>query len=565
MVDKVFYFSIAGFVGGVFVRSFVATGAGFAWLFVLLGAALFILPISFSKGSTRVREWRGISPNKGSTPTLRRRRGVTPSVLDDSATSLVREDTTLGPWPPPLLRGNFSIVLTAVFMLAFGLGVLRYDFADSDKAKTALGSYVGESVTLEGIIRDEPDVREKVTRLIISLSDSDKGQTLSLENGLTLKSSGAKILITTDKAPEYLYGDRLLVRGKLERPENFQDETTLRETDYVSHLAKDGIYYEMFLPKIEILARGEGNRLVEKLLVFKNAFIENINTLIPQPHAALLAGLVVGAKQSLGKELLDDFRTVGVIHIVVLSGYNITIIARFIEWLLSGLRRNIRLVLAALAIILFATMVGAGATVVRATIMALLVLLAHGTGRLYAVTRALLIAGVIMLLHNPKILVFDVSFQLSFLATVGLIYVSPIIEPKVKWITERWRMREIFVATVATQLFVLPFLLYKTGILSLVSLPVNLLILAAVPATMLMGFLAGMAGFVSVALAAPFAFLSYALLAYELGVVEWFARLPFAAIALALFPAWLALFCYAAYGVVIWRLRPQSSVQLRSN
>ena len=206
--------------------------------------------------------------------------------------------------------------------------------------------------------------------------------------------------------------------------------------------------------------------------------------------------------------------------------------------------------------ILFALMVGAGATVVRATIMALLVVLARSTGRMHAVTRALLIAGVIMLLHNPKILVFDVSFQLSFLATVGLIYVSPFIEPKVKWITEWWHMREIFVATVATPLFLLPFLIYKTGLFSVVSLPVNLLVLAAIPATMLVGFLAGITTFLSALLALPFAYAAYALLAYELGVVEWFSKLPLAELSVPYFPLWLVIFWYAAYAALyfVWRL-----------
>lgn len=500
VADKIFYFSIAGFVAGVFIRSFVDVGVGFAGLLMLLGAVVFI------------SSWFLNAPPRFQFPSL---------------TKEGRKDTLA--------------LLTAVFLLAAGLGVLRYDFADQSKAESTLRWYVGESVALEGVVVDEPDERESVTRLIFSTEKT-------------------KILVTANREPKYTYGDRLRVEGKPERPKDFQDETTLREVDYISHLEKDRIYYEMFKPKIDILAHGEGNSVVEKLFAFKHAFIANVNRLIPQPHAALLAGLVVGAKQSLGKKLLDDFRTVGVIHIVVLSGYNITIIARFIEWLFSGLRRNARLVIAALAMTLFALMVGASATVVRATIMALLVLLAHGTGRLYAVTRALLVAGVIMLLHDPRILVFDVSFQLSFLATVGLIYFSSLIEPRVRWITERWWLREIVVATIATQLFVLPFLLYKMGTLSLVSLPVNLLVLVAIPATMLFGFIAGLAGFVWTALAIPFAYGAYALLAYELAVVEWFARLPFAAVAVLNFPAWLAVLWYALYAALLFVLyRKQST------
>lgn len=482
--DTIFYASIAGFVAGIFTRSFVDAGAGFVLFLVLIAAVLGAL--------------------------------------------------------------NRKTFLFSVFLFAAALGMLRYGFADHNSWRTALDINIGQSVALEGVVSDEPDERESVTRLIVETEKT-------------------KMLVTVGREPQYAYGDRLRIAGKLERPKNFQDETTLREVNYVSHLAKDGIYYELFKPNIELLARGEGNWIIWKLFSFKRAFIQNINSLIPQPHAALLGGLVVGAKQSLGKKLLDDFRTVGVIHIVVLSGYNITIIAYFIEWLFSRLRKNMRLIIAATAMILFALMVGASATVVRATIMALLVVLARSTGRMYAVTRALLVAGVVMLIHNPKILVFDTSFQLSFLATVGLIYFSPLIEPRVKWVTEKLKLREVVVATVATQAFVLPFLLYKTGILSLVSLPVNLLILVAVPATMLLGFLTGIAGFAWSMLALPFAWGAYALLAYELAVVEWFARLPFAAVALSSFPLWLVVVWYAGYGTLIWKMRQKSSPQLLPN
>lgn len=494
MRDSWFYVIIGGFAAGIFLRSFTDFGLAFSLFLFLLAGALFA----------------------------------------------VKKETLL-----------FSILLSVM-----ALGIMRYDFADRAGPRFALNEYLEQSVTVEGVVVDEPDERETVTRLVISLSE--KGQTLDPEKGLTLKKAGVKILVTTDKEPKYEYGDRLSIRGKLQKPKNFTDEITLREVDYQSYLAKDGIYYESFKPKIDILARGEGYAVVRALFAFKQAFTENLNRLIPEPHASLLGGLIVGAKQSLGKKLLDDFRTVGVIHIVVLSGYNITIIAYFIEWLFSRLRKNLRLILASAAMILFAIMVGASATVARATIMALLVILARATGRLYAVTRALLIAGFFMLLHNPKILVFDVSFQLSFLATVGLIYFSPLIEPRVRWITERWKLREVAVATVATQIFVLPFLLYKMGVLSLVSLPVNLLILTAIPATMLLGFLAGLAGFFWNALALPFAWGAYALLAYELAVVEWFAHLPFVAVTFASFPLWLAVLCYGFYAVLFGRFKRQT-------
>jgi competence protein ComEC len=197
-------------------------------------------------------------------------------------------------------------------------------------------------------------------------------------------------------------------------------------------------------------------------------------------------------------------------------------------------------------------MVGASATAVRAGIMALLVLLARGTGRTYAITRALILAGFVMILHNPLILIFDSSFQLSFLATVGLIHLSPIIEKRLGFVPGQWGFREVAVSTVATQIFVLPLLLYMSGQLSVVALPVNLLILGVIPVTMFFGFLTGMIGFISTVLAMPLALVSYALLTYQLKVVELFSSFPFASFTIDYFPAWLMICFYIAIGVFLW-------------
>jgi competence protein ComEC len=117
--------------------------------------------------------------------------------------------------------------------------------------------------------------------------------------------------------------------------------------------------------------------------------------------------------------------------------------------------------------------------------MALLVLLARGTGRIYDVRRALFLVAAAMIMWEPRILFFDPGFQLSFLATFGLLYLSEPVEKKLIWLPEWGGLRGATTSTLATQIFVLPWLLYQTGEISIVALPVNLLVLAAVPLTML--------------------------------------------------------------------------------
>ena len=438
-----------------------------------------------------------------------------------------------------------QVFLASFFIFAFALGLLRYEIKDLPVRDLMLDKNLGEKVIVEGVVSDEPDKRENGVRLTLSFKNLIDRETI-----FPIK---AKAIMTTDFYPEYHYGDLLKIEGKLQKPKNFQNDKG-KSFDYVSYLAKDDIIYEVAFPKVELLSHGHGNFIKTKLYEFKNKFIGNFSQSIPEPHSSLLSGLLLGAKQSLGKDLLDDFRKAWVIHIVVLSGYNITIVAEAIMVAFSFLPKFGSMSFGVLGIILFAVMTGGSATVIRASAMALLVVLAKATRRQYDITRALIIVGLFMLIQNPKILVFDSSFQLSFLATLALIYVSPIVEKKLQFITPRFKLREFATATIATQIFVLPLLLYKMGELSLVGLPVNILILAFIPLTMLFGFLTGVISFISVAFSLPFAFASYALLSYELKVVEIFSSLPFASISIPYFPLWLMVGVYLVYGIIIRRM-----------
>src|SRR3989344_2266646 len=162
-------------------------------------------------------------------------------------------------------------------------------------------------------------------------------------------------------------------------PKNFEQADTGSPVDYVSYLEKVGILHQFLRPNISRIGEGKGNIIKRELLLLKHAFLDRVSRVIPEPESSLLGGLLVGAKQSLGKDLLDDFRTAGVIHIVVLSGYNLTIVAEAIMRFFSFMPRMWGLSLGGISIVLFSIMTRAGATVVRASIMALLALLARAT------------------------------------------------------------------------------------------------------------------------------------------------------------------------------------------
>jgi len=170
------------------------------------------------------------------------------------------------------------------------------------------------------------------------------------------------------------------------------------------------------------------------------------------------------------------------------------------------------------------------------------------------------LAGFFMVWQNPKILRFDTSFQLSFLATMGLIYISPIIKNKLGFVADKFNLREIFSATISAQIAVLPLLVYKTGLVSLVGLPVNFLILPFIPLTMFFGFAVGILGMLSHLISLPFAWASYVLLQYELFIVDIFAKLPFSAVNIAGFSEVFLILSYIVIFFIISHLRKKEKL-----
>ena len=345
------------------------------------------------------------------------------------------------------------------------------------------------------------------------------------------------------------------MRGKLQKPGIIDlpaqagGEDGKRPFDYGKFLAKDDIYHTLSFAEVSVLSSGHGNVIKDLLFKIKKSFVTKTKEILAEPYASLLSGLIVSGKVAMPKNILEEFQRAGVIHIVVLSGYNITIIAEFMRTVFRSARFSI------IGIILFVIMTGAEATVVRAALMVLTVILAKMFGRKFSPSRALLVAAFIMLLENPKILVFDPSFQLSFLATIALIYVVPIVEKYLKKVPEKLGLRTTIATTIATQVTVLPLLIYSIGNVSLVSLPANILILFFIPATMLVGFIATLIAYVSGVLALPFSYATHLLLAWILGVSHYLGNLSFASITIPPAPWWLVVLVYLVIIILIRRLR----------
>ncbi|MEI6305082.1 MAG: ComEC/Rec2 family competence protein [Candidatus Taylorbacteria bacterium] len=441
-------------------------------------------------------------------------------------------------------------IAAAIFRVLFSLNTQPHD----------IGPCIKQIVLGNGIVNEDPETKESGQVLVIKVS------TLHIVSDDTDCNASFLLKVKTKLYPKFAYGDMVNFKGRLLKPMNFLNkEDPGRQFDYEGYLAKSNIYYEMKSAEVATNQSVEPIRsnfvelrleqIKKSLFSIKRNFVNNLKQHLGEPHAALASGLVVGEKAALPSDLLMDFRIVGLIHIVVLSGYNITIVGAAIRKLLSFLPRVWGIVLGGLGIATFGILVGGGATVVRSCFMAGVALSALVIRRDYDVTRALMFVGLIMLIQNPMILLHDPSFQLSFLATLGLVLLAGPVEKRLGFIPEGFGMRSVVASTVATQIFVSPYILYMMGNISIIGVIVNILVLPVIPITMLFVFLTGSVGMISSPIADILSWFTHVLLSYELLMVETFARLPFASVHIPAFSKWWVVGFYAVFAGLYWRRR----------
>src|SRR5581483_2521116 len=430
----------------------------------------------------------------------------------------------------------FRYFLVALFGLSIGL--IRIEISNFQKSE--LNPFVFQKVTAVGIISDAPDEREKDTLLTITLSEIGTSTPVSVSE---------KILVIAPADAPFQYGDKVKIETTLNVPTPIVSGD--RSFDYVGYLKVRSISYIGKSPKITFIEAGHGGFLKNFLFGVRKKFERNISKVIVSPKSSLLFGMLFGAKHTLSKTLLADFRRLGISHVVDVTGWHITLVAKTILGFLSFLPKNLSFSLGAIGIILVVMLSSGNAGAWRAAIMVLATLFTTYTGRRYSPARSLALATTLMLLWNPTVLVFDASFQFSVLSLAGLIYVSPILDPYIEWIPERFKLREIISATVSIQVAILPYILYNTGTFSALSLPINILVLSVVPYTMFFGFLTGAVGFFSTFLSYIPAFIARTLLMYILKIVSIGVSLP----ATFTIPAFSPFGLLAIYAVIIFCLK----------
>lgn len=400
--------------------------------------------------------------------------------------------------------------------------------------------FAGRMAVVEGRVADDPDRRASSVRVVVAVDRL---------NGVA--GVYGKLLAVLPRDSDLAYNQRVELRGLLEMPEPF--ETNARRTfDYPGYLKARDIH--VLMQHAQLRTSDPAPRsILGDLFALKHSFEQALGRVMQEPMSSLMEGFLLGEKSGLPKALTQAFVVTGLMHVVVLSGYNIGVVA---EWTLRTLRavlpRRSALVVAALTVVLFALMAGGGMATARAAIMGLIALVARFLRRPTLALRALAAAACTMIVWNPLVLV-DVGFVLSVLATFGLITIAPTIENKLLWIKHKG-LRSVAATTAAVQFYILPALLYYTGVLSFVSLPLNVAVLPLIPLAMFVGFVAG-----TLALLHPYAGLLPGLLADWLlraiiTLTEFAAGLPLASAVVPPSPAIVPILIYIPLSFFAWRL-----------
>lgn len=428
---------------------------------------------------------------------------------------------------------------------ALFLGAARYQYSvpKFDAFHIAFYNDRDYDLLITGYLVEPPDYRDNYTNLRLEVERVDTGDGDLPVHGL--------ILVRASNNQTYEYGERLRLRGRLKTPPEGEDFS------YRDYLAAQHIHSYMTSAVVTKLPGNGGNPVSRALYAFKEQSLTNVYRLFPDPESSLLAGILLGVDTGLTRELQEAFKNTGTAHIIAISGFNISIIAALFVTFFSrffGARNGA--ILAVIGIALYTVLVGGDAAVVRAAIMGSLALFARQVGRRQFALNTLLAVALIMNLWNPLYL-WDVGFQLSFFATLGLIlYAEPFSQFANRIITKYFptstaeRFAQLFsefvLLTLAAQLTTIPIMAYHFQRISLVSFIANPFILPAQPAVMILGGIAVVLSVVWFPLGQIAAWIAWPFAVYTIRMVEIFDRVPHGNIFLGDFSIWFVILFYAA-------------------
>lgn len=441
------------------------------------------------------------------------------------------------PWLGPLL---------AAFFLA---GMIRFVQVDA-LSPWDISGWVGQTVHVHGRVTDNPRVLPltgddvQVIYAVAADSVEVEGQPAQIATGGLLLSVRQRETMTLAR-----YGDYVAAQGLLTAPHGFNNPGAV---DYAASLRRQGITARMTVKDSKDIAveRHNGAGVWRRwLFSLRQHMTEAAGTAMPPAEAAVLQGMVFGGYSGIPQNVVKAFAATGIVHILSVSGTHVALVAGVVMWL--GARVGVSVVYSAaaavVAVILYGLLSGLTPPVIRSIIMGCTALGALVVRREGDALTALAVAALAMLVYEPR-WVYDISFQLSFGATAGLVTLYRPVTAALAQMMPPW-LASALATTAAAQLGVLPFLGYYFASFSLVSFVANIVVVPVVEAAVVLGLAAGVSGLVHPWLGGGLNLLCGLLLKLVLLLTDWFAAWPGATVYL---PAGNFLTGTMYYGVLAW-------------
>ena len=443
-------------------------------------------------------------------------------------------------------------IARAFFSLAlFAAGMGRTALINSVRPPGAVENYAGERVSgLSGYIISPPVITNSRTTLRVQLDKEQANNDLPNEGRILL-------VFFHDPGMVFQYGDRLSISGKVILPPD-----TNSGFSYRTYLERDGITAMINNPAVEHLSGFSGNRLIAGIYQLRKVLVNRIFQLFPKPENALMAGILLGDESKITSDVERDFQKTGTAHIIAISGANFTVLT----WLLLGILRRLiphwwapMLMLPFIAF--YTVLVGGNSAVVRAAIMCGLSITGSVLGRKGNGINNLSLSAGAMCLWKP-IMIYDLGFQLSVTATLGiLLFSEPLCGLCRKLLSKVFpkmseealsaavtTLNDLCLMSISAQILTTWVSAQAFGQISLISLPTNFLIAPFQSLIMLGGFAALLLSFVFYPLGAAAAWLVWAAPALTIRIVQACAEIKWGAVYFELnpFQAWLIIFLILA-------------------
>lgn len=255
--------------------------------------------------------------------------------------------------------------------------------------------------------------------------------------------------------------------------------------------------------------------------ILRTTLIENTKSMLPEKEAGLLLGMVIGVKEEIPWNFNQSLKNTGVVHVVVVSGQNLTLLAGFILGFSHFLGRKKTIALSMGVVFFYLFLTGFQVPVIRAAIMFFMASMAKLFGREGDSFRILVITALLMLIYNP-LWITSISFQLSFLATIGVVILAPELIKSVKFIPEI--LKQDLLVTFSAQLLTAPIIAFYFNQFSIAGLLVNALVLWTVPLIMILGGLVLLSSLLSTVIAQMLITIPNIFITYFISVVTLFNK-----------------------------------------